>query len=231
MILKINSAKTLKLLPKFLINKHTVNLGCIKDTPSEKDYRFSTSPMASAPMVGEICLKKYFKEVSDQYYLSSCVANAVADTLEAQTAQKLKVDPSKVEDLSRLFIYWNARNFERPPATNRDDGTKISLAMFSVYKLGCCNESLVPYSLNKVNKKPGWIAYKKALQNRFKNFYRIYATGDERIRQVKQALSAGCPVIFGTKIYESFRNDKYLGIVNLNTNDKYIGRHAMVITG
>jgi len=233
MIFKINSASTLMRFPRFLINPYTVNLGYIPDetVPSGQDEMFYSSPMSTQAMMGEVSLKRYFKDVSDQYHLSSCVANAVADAFEAQQAQKLGVSPDKVDDLSRLFIYWNARNLSNPPIADRDKGCQIRWAFDSVKRYGVPSEQYFPYSTTKVNTKPNWLVFKKAIQNKIRNFYRVSGTGDSRIVQIKQALAAGAPVVFGTKIYEPFRHVTDLSVIKVNSSDKYIGRHAMVITG
>jgi C1A family cysteine protease len=233
MILKINSAKTLIRIPKIIVNPYTINFGYIPDELYSHipDEPFSTSPMANSLLSGSVSLKKYFKEISNQYSLSSCVANAVADAFEAQEAQKRKIDPKYIKDLSRLFLYWNARNLATPPTTDRDKGSQIRWAFYSAKLYGVPTEDVYPYISSKVNDKPGWIAYKYAIQHKIKNFYKITSVGDARIRDILKALSSGCPVVFGTKIYESFRKVNDNSIIKLNTKEKYIGRHSMVLTG
>lgn len=230
MIIKINSVKVFNKLPSVLVNLFTIKTGYIPNTPSADDPLFSSSGMASQSITAEIDLSCYFKEVSDQYYLSACVANAVADAFEAQIAHKNKIEPSTVKDLSRLFIYWNARNLATPPITTIDDGSHIKWAFDSIKRYGVPNEEDYPYVPAKVNDKPGWLIYKKAIQHKITGFYRISSTGDNRILNIKQALSARNPVVFGTAIAESFRKINNDTIVNL-PSDKYIGNHAMIIVG
>lgn len=231
MILKINSFKNLKRIPRLFITSKFVNLGYIPDKPSSKDYLFKDSVMYSAPIVEYVSLKRYFKEISDQGSLSSCVGNAVADSCEAMQIKRSGLDPSKVDNLSRLFIYWNARNLDTPPSVNSDSGSNIRFAFDSIRRYGVPPEHIYPYLSYKVNDRPGWIAYKYAIQNKITAFYRIDATGDERIEQIIKALSAGNPVVFGTSIYESFRHVTNNTIIKLNTNDKYLGGHALILTG
>mgnify|MGYP003348076112 CR=1 FL=1 len=68
---------------------------------------------------------KFLNEVYDQGKIGSCTANAVADAFEAQTAHRKNCNPSEVEDISRLFIYWNARNLNNPPTSSTDTGSRI----------------------------------------------------------------------------------------------------------
>lgn len=213
----------------WLINRFFVKFGYIEDGPGN-DLLFSQSEMITTPIDQNPSLKKYFKEVSDQYSLSSCVANATADAFEAQIAHRRNCDPSLVEDISRLFIYWNARNLENPPAYYSDSGTRIRLAFDCMARYGAPSEKTYPYVLNKVNSRPTILSYREAIKNRISKFYRIDAVGLERIAQIKQALSAGNPVVFGIKIANNFT--KYTGdSVIFNPGSGWIGSHAMIIVG
>ncbi len=209
--------------------KFFTKYGYIPDDYSPKDLMFSSSPLAATNLVGSPSLKSFFKEISNQYTLGSCVANATADAFEAQIAQRKGVSPDKVADISRLFIYWNARNLQNPPAGNVDDGTRIRLAFDCMARYGAPPESVYPYILGKVNERPSILSYREAIKNRISKFYRIDGTGENRIGQIKQALSAGCPVVFGTALENSFRlvgnND---AVIQLPTGS-YIGNHAMII--
>lgn len=225
---KINTTSDFLRRSSWIVNRFFVNYGYVEDGPGN-DLLYSASPLTSAPLVDSPSLKKYFKEVSNQYSLSSCVGNATADAFEAQIAQRKGIDPSKVPNLSRLFIYWNARNLQNPPSGHKDSGTRIRLAFDSLARYGAPSETTYPYVISKVNDRPTLRSYREAVQNRISKFYRIDKTGNERIGQIKQALSAGCPVVFGTKIANSFK--AYRGGTIYLPKDSYIGGHAMVLIG
>jgi len=226
---KINTTSDFLSRSSWIVNRFFVNYGYVEDGPGN-DLLYSTSPLISTPITNNPSLKKYFKEVSNQYSLSSCVGNATADAFEAQIAQRKGIDPSQVPNLSRLFIYWNARNLENPPAGYKDDGTRIRLAFDSLARYGAPSETTYPYVLSKVNDRPTLISYREAIQHRISKFYRIDGTEEQRIGQIKQALSAGCPVVFGTKIANSFKAYKGSETIFL-PKDSYIGGHAMVLVG
>lgn len=160
----------------------------------------------------------------------NCVANAVADSFEAQMAHRKGCDPSQIEDISRLFIYWNARNLSNPPTCNKDSGSKIRLAFDCMARYGAPTEKTYPYDTSKVNTRPTIISYREAIKNRISKFYRIDGEGTMRISQIKQALSSGNPVVFGTKIAESFRKVNSDAVIT-NPGGGWIGGHAMVIVG
>lgn len=146
----ITTASSFLNTDSWLLNKFCVKYGYIEDGPGN-DLKYSESPLVNTPMSDNPSLKKFFKPVSNQYNLSACVANAVADAFEAQIIQRKNVDPSQVEDLSRLFIYWNARNLNNPPTCNVDDGSRIRLAFDSMARYGAPSEKTYPYDVTKVN--------------------------------------------------------------------------------
>lgn len=225
---KINTGTELISAP-FWKAKLFTNLGYIEDGPGE-DLKYSQSPMISTPISQNPNLQPYFKPVSDQYSIGSCVANAVADSFEAQIAQRKGISPAQVEDLSRLFIYWNARNLENPPTCNVDKGSRIRLAFDCMSRYGCPAEKVYPYDISKVNVRPTILAYREAIKNRIDKFYKIDATGNARVSQIKQALSAGNPVVFGTRIANSFRLVNSDAII-YKPNGDWLGRHAMTVCG
>ncbi len=215
-----------------LINRTTIKFGYVEDDPKTTDLLFKDNAyLAYAPLVGEISLKRFFKNVSQQYHLGSCVANAVADAFEAKQAMKLNISPEMIKNLSRLFIYWNARNLEYPPRVD-DNGTRIRLGFDCVcrygvpYEDGPVETGYWPYDTTKVNVRPTILSYREAIKNRLSGFYRIDATGDDRLVQVIKALSSGHPVVFGTKLASSFRLVNSEAVIQPPTNN-YIGGHAM----
>ena len=229
---KVNSVSTLLKLPSFLV-KLFVNFGYQPDPPDSRDYSFSDSPLNQNTNLNEISIKQYFKEVSNQYSVGSCVANGTADACEAMVALKKNVDPSQVPDLSRLFIYWNARNNDLPPTTGKDGGSKIRFAFDSIKRWGVCKESTWTYDTSKVNTQPGWLCYKEAIQNKITAFYRIDTHGEEKIQQIKNALAKNNPTVFGIPVTNSFRRCNSDTVIRIPSNpmDPYIGGHCMIITG
>ncbi len=225
----INSPAKFLTTKSWIINRFFTNYGYIEDG-SGNDLLYSSSPMVTTPIRNTSSLKNWFKPISNQYHIGSCVANAAADSFEAMLARRKNCDPSLIEDLSRLFIYWNARNLANPPIYNVDKGSSIRLAFDSIARYGVPSEKTYPYIFSKVNDRPTILSYREAIKNRISKFYRIDGKGDVRILQIMQALSAGYPVVFGTKVTESFKQVKSDAIV-FYPNGGWIGGHAMVIVG
>src|SRR5579871_4377815 len=64
-------------------------------------------------------------------------------------------------DVSRLFIYYNART--KKNATNiTDSGCSMTNAIEALEELGTCLESVWPYDVSSVNTRPNDEAYQQA---------------------------------------------------------------------
>jgi len=232
----INNPSYFNIIPNIIIKHLNLNFGCIphddeKTGIKKADVDFSQSSLIkTASIVGDIDLKRYFRPISNQYNLGSCVANGVADTAEAMFAKQFNINPSSVPDFSRLFIYYNARNNTTPPTADKDNGTYISIAMDSISRYGITNESIWPYDTSKVFTRPSVLAYRTALQNRFFNYYSINSSGDQRIADIVKALSNGCPVVFGTKVDAAFTVSSGAALVGPPSKN-FVGGHCMVVVG
>jgi len=185
---------------------------------------------------GQVNLTKYasassrhiipeFTPISNQLSSSSCVGNAVIDLLEILKGLE---NPNKVKQLSRLFTYWNARNYIGQ--TGVDAGCYIPHAVDSIYKIGVCQESTWQFSMNNVLKQPTIESFKEASDNRINQFYSIKTTGSQRILDIEAAIKANHPVVFGVQVGSEF--------LGYNGSDKVfdppttsVGGHAMIITG
>jgi len=229
---KIKNPRILIKIPGILLHKRFVDMGYIPDSKKNiaNNTLFSASPMADTNTGDIPSLKKYFKEISDQYNIGSCSGNATADAMEAMIARRENKDPSKIKDLSRLFIYWNARNLQDPTKPVEDKGSRISLSFDSSQRYGVPTEEEYPYDTSKVNNKPSWLVYKAAIQNKIKNFYRLDGEGQERITQLKQALVNGNPIVFGTDVSKEFLGVRDNRVINPPTNN-IVGGHAICCVG
>jgi C1A family cysteine protease len=168
-----------------------------------------------------------YTPISDQGPASSCVANATADAFEMIKGIENK---DKVKQISRLFIYWNARLYTRD--TDKDEGSFIMYAMDSLVQYGVCEESTWAYDTNKIFAQPNILAYKEGDDNTLKidNFYKIRTLDAYRVQDVEAAVRANHPVIFGTAVNQDFIN--FSGGDNAFPEPtNYVGRHAMVVVG
>ena len=169
-------------------------------------------------------LRHFTSPVENQSSLSSCVGNAIVGGLEL-----LRIKEGLIhKDLSRLFIYYNAR--AQHCEELKDEGTYIRVAIGTLAKLGTCGEDLWPYDLNKVFVRPSWNALRNAYFHKITRYSKIFSTGQERINNIKHALLNQQPVVFGMMVDQSFV-DNTNGNIQFNDSFINLGSHAMLIVG
>jgi C1A family cysteine protease len=85
-----------------------------------------------------------------------------------------------------------------------------------------------------VNKKPDWLAYSGAAKFWNYEYLKIKSDGDQRVKDVKAALAAGYPVVFGTLWPKDFIGCNYHYDRSPEWEDesrKYVGGHAILAVG
>lgn len=157
--------------------------GCLyEDTPAP-------SPMMAAPSVDlpdRIDLRMHCPPVESQLTTNSCVANAIVGALEIH--QKKAGLP--LTDMSRLFVYFNARSL----AGNEmiDCGTLIHHGMAAVLAYGACEARLWPFQQAMLAARPPVNCYQNAMKYEAVQYART-----PRGVPALTALSQGLPVVFG----------------------------------
>ena len=123
-------------------------LGYKQDPIDNNDYYFtqinSNLIKYSSISPSEHIIKEY-TPISDQLTLNSCVGNATADALEILLGIQ---GATSVKQLSRLFLYYNARVYDKN--TDKDEGTYIRNCFRSLTDLGICSEATWNYDVKKV---------------------------------------------------------------------------------
>ena len=187
----------------------------------------ASSDIKAATLPPKVDLRAFMTDVEDQKSLSSCTANAVAGAYEYLVKKYLS---KRAFDVSRLFIYYNARL--RAGNEIEDKGSHIQYAVDSLMKIGACKEETWPYDLKSVNKKPDENSYVVAADFKIetKKFVPI------KLEAWKQSLAEGYPIVFGTALFSSFDScTPNKGIVSMPSPDetgrKAHGLHAMLCVG
>jgi len=161
---------------------------------------------------------------SHQGSLSSCVGNAIADSVEIVSA----IAGSGHTELSRLFVYAMARILNG--TLNQDKGTHIRSGFETLTKFGICAESAWPHLPRNVFTSPSLQAQQQARGHRIHSYYRIKSTGTQRVADAVAALRAHKPVVFGTLINKDFHGIRTMDPVGV-PKSPHIGGHAMVLVG
>ena len=186
-------------------------------------YQPKTDQGALPPKVD---LRPAMTEVEDQGQTSSCVANATAGAYEYMMKRHLGDDRYNV---SRLFIYWNARDKEG--STGKDGGSFIADAVSSLREKGACSEETWPFDVGAVTSEPDEASFDEA-----KGFLVEEAESVATdLGTWRATLADGQPIIFGTKLFGSFDKQRKPGHVPMpsstESNRESHGAHAMLCVG
>ena len=132
--------------------------------------------------------------------------------------------PEKFVDLSRLFVYYNARLIDG--TVNEDIGAYLKDGIKALKEYGVCQEKLWPYNINNFAIRPSIESYEDAKFRNIKNYYRLDTLDD-----MLDALNNNLPVLFGMLVYTTFD-----GITKENStldidNKPSAGGHAVSLVG
>jgi C1A family cysteine protease len=179
--------------------------------------------LTSISLSSEYVIPEY-SPISSQGMISSCVANSWCDALEILQG----VEGGKVTQLSRLFLYWIARDLVG--SQREDSGSYNRAAAHQLKKIGTVAEKWFPYDTMKVFDSPELDLYTMASKNKISSFYALYSKDNERVKDIEKCIRANHPVVIATGIGSDFM--KYRGGNHLlTTPTKIEGYHAMIIVG
>jgi C1A family cysteine protease len=203
---------------KYLLKKDKID-------PNNPMYQLHVFDLSKAILPPIVDLRLKCPAVYDQGDLGSCTANAIGG---AYQYNEIKQNSKNIFVPSRLFIYYNERKMEG--SINDDAGACIADGVASVHNVGVCDEKEWPYVPSKFAVAPSQTLYKKALNHKSGQYKRI----QQNLSQIKTALAASSPVIFGMNVYESFESDSVAktGVVPMpSSTDECLGGHAVLIVG
>lgn len=201
--------------------------GYIKGTISADTKRYGASRFKETELPPKVDLRPYFTAIENQGSTNSCTANAVAGVYEYIIKRHLGEEGY---DVSRLFVYYNARYDEESEAIE-DEGAMIGDAVKSLMEYGVCSEETWPFDEDLVNDEPGEEAYDEAA----KFLIEDYAVVPTDLFSWKHCLAEGYPIVFGLSLYNSFDKHRKPGLVPLPAKSEvergeHAG-HAMVCVG
>jgi C1A family cysteine protease len=197
-------------------------------------YHFSPEKLqnrkayAAASKLGKlppkVDLRPHMTYIENQDQTNSCVANAVAGAYEYLVKKHTERD----YDVSRMFIYYNARDLG---GIDGDNGSVIADAIEGLRQYGACAEETWPFEVSEVNNAPSSDAYDEAAQFVVEDMQLV----PMQLNAWKSALAEGYPIVFGISLYESFDKQRKRGVVPLPTPNEVSraahGGHAMLCVG
>ena len=200
----------------------TFNLGGYQaDRKQAKSDLFQDDRAKNPP---QIDLRPHMSPVENQSSTSSCAANAMAGAYE-YLLKRLK---NSNEDVSRLFIYYNARELDGD--TSQDQGTYLSSCTKVTRKLGVCSEVTWPFDPQQILEQPHKDAYTEAKGFPLNPVARPVQVD---LQTMKNCLASGFPFIFGLQLFSSFEKAGPEGLVPMPDieQDNHDGGHAMLCVG
>lgn len=206
----------------------TRKLGYIPDAPDRRDEVFSTPPnqdIAPAAM----SLRSFVGPILDQNPLEACVNNAYAQGRRLIERRNDPMASEWPELISRLAGHYNSR--AQHGGTDTDGGTYCRTTVHQANKLGHVRESLWPYDPKQVNVRPPLSVYQVARDDRETNYYRIFQEGFARRDPIRQAISRGMPILFGTSVGHRFLSLTGHELIGKPAGESIAGGHAMLGVG
>ena len=199
------------------------------EEPEAGTKQYSETRYKESDLPRKVDLRQHLTVVEDQGRTSSCTANAVAGAYEYLA----KKHTGKDYDVSRMFIYYNARaiGVDGDESKIKDGGSGIGKSIQSLQKYGACSEKIYPFDKEVVNKTPYEEAYTEAAQFLIEDA----ALVPTELYAWKHSLAEGHPIIFGLNLYDSFDKQRKKGLVPLpseseSSREKH-GCHAMLAVG
>ena len=197
---------------------------------NDKIHRFAHRAAVQLPP--KIDLREGCPPVDDQGTLGSCVGHAVTagvDYLLLQAAKNQTADkPVDTSVRSRLFTYYNARNFDN--TVPLDVGTSIHSGARAVAEMGSCHESLWPYVPSNFSTKPPANCYEDAKSAVVQEVRWL----ERDLGQIRAALAEGHTVACGIVVYQSFESSgsSLTGVIGVpQKGEPMLGGHAILLVG
>ncbi|HEY9655280.1 MAG TPA: C1 family peptidase [Crinalium sp.] len=191
-----------------------------KKNPKDKTYKSNHS---TDDLPSTVDLRPYMTPVENQGNSNSCTANAMAGAYE-YLAKRIK---GSAHDVSRLFIYYNARELDG--AIDADEGTYLRSCIKVLKKYGTCAEATWPFDLERIFEPPHESAYTEATNFLIEDAYRV----DIDLDAMRQCLADGYPFTFGLHLFSSFQKAGSKGLVPMPEpeTEQHDGGHAMLCVG
>lgn len=192
-------------------------------SPDKVDWRDRYYNFARTPLKEVVDMRSMASAVEQQSDLGSCTAQAIVGAYELLTKRD---HLDQYVELSRLFVYFNARM--TAGSINEDEGAYIRDALKAVDRYGICKEELWPYKIENFAMRPTPECYQDAKLRTLKKYYRISGLND-----MLDALNSGYPIVAGINVYSSF--DKIAeenSILSMPADtEKELGAHAILLVG
>jgi hypothetical protein len=200
--------------------------GYKRSAPKRNDATYSKEDANLSRLPNKVDLRPFMTEVENQGDTMSCTANATAGAYE----YLLKRHQGDMQDVSRLFMYYNAR-YVADSDNITDEGATISDVIEGLKEYGACTEPTWEFNEESVDEEPHEEAYDEGTRFLVESAKLVPV----ELEAWKTALADGQPIIFGLSLYDSFDKHRKPGLVPAPSasevsRDTHSG-HAMLCVG
>lgn len=208
------------------------NFGWKPDLPDVRDhhYEITDADLAAAQKAWDdktnIDLRQtgFLTSPKDQSQLGSCTANSATANAEYNMRRE---GMEGVQQLSRLFVYFNERMLEG--TIDQDSGASIRDSIKVMAKWGAPPETEWPYDITRFRVKPPVQAFTDALNDVDLLYKRVARNELHFIASLQKQLC----VQIGFTVYQSFQDIGSTGIMPWphKSAENVLGGHAVYVVG
>lgn len=152
----------------------------------------------------EFTLEGYVTTIWDQGQTSSCVGWAFAQGIQLRLS--VAQTPISLPSPAAIYTFARAKSRTNPDTLLTDTGSVPGYAALGLGEWGCPPLTAWAFDPATINDEPKFEDLEIASAFKFNGLYRIGSTGAERLTEIRQAISNGYPVVFGTDVDQAFED-------------------------
>ncbi|MEB3196200.1 MAG: C1 family peptidase [Candidatus Sericytochromatia bacterium] len=188
--------------------------------------QLAARPVHLPPVQGlmpiKVDLRGRCSPIYDQGDLGSCTAFAMGKGAR-EFLQRIRGE--QPTPLSALYLYYETRKLRN--AVHLDSGATITDTMRAIAQAGVAPETSWPYQIAFFTEQPPPAAYSQAPAWKLTTGVQLAGLED-----IKRALARKQPVVFGMRVYQTFRDVGSDGMLPMpQPGDVMVGGHAVVAVG
>lgn len=171
--------------------------------------------------------------IKDQKQTSACTGFAFARTVHVRLAQV----GTPIEWPSEVNIYTVGRAVDRSSADVAlvDEGAMPNQIVRGMQEWGIAPESKWPFDPDTINDEPDLLELEEAALFTLDGVYRIDSDGQQRLDDIRQAISEGYPIGIGVEVDQAFED--YAGgkdpgkLITAPDESNLLGGHMLCLVG
>lgn len=193
--------------------------------PDPEDFERRPFPGVVGALPAAVDLRPWMTPIEDQGALGSCTSNALAGAVE----YLVRRSRGETIDVSRLFVYYHQRLWDG--SVREDVGASVADGIRVLHRLGAPIERAWPYQRDLFAVQPPEAIYAAAERQQISDWWSLEVDADA----LRGCLARGFPVVFGTRVTESFMRPRSDGVIAMpsasDRDDARHGRHALLLVG